>query len=215
MSMTGEFAGKAELRKHYLALRKAVPREERKRGDAAICGRILALDPFAAAPGVAAYVSDGAEPDLEPVCRAVLAAGKVLALPRFVPETGEYELARVPDPARDLVPGRYGLPEPRSEMAKVTPGADWLWLVPGVAFDGAGTRLGRGGGFYDRLLAAGAGHIIGVFRQVQFHAGRLPCEAHDRKLDMAVTEIQTYSCFGPGGRPAAPELDNQRKNLKQ
>ena len=76
---------------------------------------------------------------------------------------------------------------------RVTPEQDWLWLVPGVAFDGFGTRLGRGGGFYDRLLAAGFGHIIGVFRQVQFHAGQLPCEAHDRKLDSAVTEIQTYS----------------------
>ena len=206
---------KRALRKHYLALRAALAPEARACGDAAICRRLLALPILAAAPGVVAYAADGAEPDLGAVCARVLAAGKVLALPRFVPATGVYEAARVLDLARDLVPGKYGLAEPRGEMERVVPGPDWLWLVPGVAFDEFGARLGRGGGFYDRLLT-GAGWKIGVFRQMQFHAGALPCEAHDCKLDMAVTEIQTYSfCSGTGGTAAAPEHDNQRKNPKQ
>ena len=125
------------------------------------------------------------------VLEAVLRAGKVLALPRFCAATGDYEPVRVTDLGRDLAPGRYGLSEPLPDLPAAVPTADWLWLVPGVAFDRRGNRLGRGKGFYDRLLEKYEGIGVGVFYRRQFYEGVLPSAAHDRRLALAVTEIQT------------------------
>ncbi len=193
MTMAEE-AGRNEkkvLRQEYLARRRAIPADERLLLDRAIAARILALPEFERAPGVVAYCSDGSEPGLAAVLESALKSGKVLALPRFVAARGEYEPVRVANPDRDLAAGRYGLMEPGPGLPAVRPEADWLWLIPGVAFDRRGNRLGRGKGFYDRLLAEYRGIGVGVFYRRQFYDGELPCGGHDRKLALAVTEIET------------------------
>ena len=93
-----------------------------------------------------------------------------------------------------MVTGKYGLPEPGPDC----PAADeelvqtrTLHLVPGVAWDLRGVRLGRGGGFYDRLLEHVSGPVCGVYYSCQRSTADLPAEAHDRMLDMAVTEAFT------------------------
>ena len=207
---------KKELRREFLARRKALSPAERRLLDAAIASRIAGLECWARAKGVVAYAGDGQEPDLSAVCRLALAEKKTLALPRFEAAAGVYQPVEVTDLGTDLVTGKYGLMEPRAELPAAAPDADWIWLIPGVAFDAAGTRLGRGKGYYDRLLAVYGGVKIGVFYRMQFFAGRLPCAAHDRKLDLAVTEIETVK-FDPAraDEPAAPEQLNQRKNQRQ
>lgn len=182
---------KKVLRQEYLARRRAIPADERLLLDRAIAARILDLKEFELASGIVAYCSDGSEPDLAMVLESVLKCGKVLALPRFNAACGEYEPVRVENPVGDLVTGRYGLAEPEPGLPAVRPAADWLWLIPGVAFDRRGNRLGRGKGFYDRLLAEYEGIGVGVFYRRQFYDGELPSGAHDRKLALAVTEIET------------------------
>ena len=89
--------------------------------------------------------------------------------------------------------------EPASEPAADSPAAPpellakALWLVPGVAFDPACHRLGRGKGVYDRLLAQGAGKTIGIFYELQ-RCPVLPCEPTDMPLGAVVTESGLSGC---------------------
>lgn len=101
----------------------------------------------------------------------------------------------------DMVVGAHGIPEPGSHCTRLSPpdvtGSGTLWLVPGVAFDRAGRRLGRGGGHYDRLLAGGRGPRVGVAYDWQI-VPVVPCEPHDVRMHWVVTDARVY---GPGRDP--------------
>ncbi len=88
----------------------------------------------------------------------------------------------------ELRPGRYGVREPAATAAVEALGSDVLVLVPGVAFDESGGRLGRGRGIWDRALADARGAVVfGVGYELQV-VERIPREAHDRPMDALVTE---------------------------
>ena len=155
------------------------------------CGK--QLDRRAAeAPEVVAYAADSSEVDVRGVIELALQNGKSVALPRYNPERKLYELVFITDFERDTAPGKYGLPEPHKDLPVATLGEKPLWLIPALAFDKYGTRLGRGGGFYDRMLENAPGIRVGVFYQCQYSSEALPCEEHDQKLAMAVTEKSVY-----------------------
>jgi 5-formyltetrahydrofolate cyclo-ligase len=101
------------------------------------------------------------------------------------------DLHAVCDPAEDVAPGYRGIPEPRRHCAAVAiESIDWI-LVPGVAFDAHGRRIGYGGGYYDRLLPmlpATALRIAGAF-EAQL-VDRVPTAPHDLPLDAIVTEAR-------------------------
>ncbi len=182
---------KRELRKHFLALRAALSPEERLRADAAICRNIRRLACYREACCVAAYASDGREPDL-----FELAKERRFFLPRYVAAKCCYELVEICDLERDLVPAKYGLREPRPELPAATPeftANELLYLAPAVACTTAGVRLGRGGGFYDRMLAEARRPVVGVIYACQL-AKDLPREEHDRNVDVVVTERDIYLC---------------------
>ena len=144
-------ADKSELRRHFKAQRNALSPAQRREYDSAICQAVKTLSEFAAAEYIAAFVSFGAEPDV-----SSLFHGKSILLPRFNPGSQMYELVAVNDFKRDLLPGKYGILEPLPELPVFSPdlaASRALFLVPAVACDRKGIRLGRGGGFYDRLLA--------------------------------------------------------------
>ena len=126
------------------------------------------------------------EIDVWPLVMAAQGAGKTIALPRFVPETGSYAACRVSRLETDLQTGRFGIREPAAHCA------DWglnrldLILVPGVAFDLLGHRLGRGKGFYDRLLETLDGTTCGVAFDAQvFH--EIPVAPHDVRVNCILT----------------------------
>ena len=89
----------------------------------------------------------------------------------------------VPD-GEVLEPGSFGIPEPLSHWPRAVP---QMLLVPLLAFDAHGHRLGMGGGFYDRTLAAIPARTVGIAYAGQETAS-IPHEAHDRTLDMVLTE---------------------------
>lgn len=188
----GSGSDKDALRRFYLERRKAIPAAERLKFDRAIAENLRRLPEFQRLPGLAAFVAFGAEPDL-----SSLFPEKRLYLPRFSEDSGEYEFVRIDDPAGQLHPGKFGIPEPLADL----PAADWtlirrdvLILVPAVACDSGGTRLGRGGGFYDRLLdKAGGAAATAVIYGCQL-AEKLPREPHDRPMDRVVTEQQIFTC---------------------
>lgn len=151
----------------------------------AACERLLAA--LTPRPGtVALYVAVGEEADPGAAVAALLAAGTRVLLPRVAGE--ELELAAVRD-LRDLRPGFRGIPEPPGPAVPLEQvGAV---VTPGVAFDRAGTRLGRGSGHYDRLLARLRPEAlrIGFCFEAQV-AGTLPRDPHDQPVDVVVTERQ-------------------------
>jgi 5-formyltetrahydrofolate cyclo-ligase len=176
------------MRREKIAARRAIPRELRRVYDEAINESLILSPLLTAFPLVAAYVGDGSEPELGVSLRWVLGNGGRICLPSSDAKGGYFfaELESYPD---GLVEGAYGLLEPAPGSKRVDPEElkNALWLVPGVAFDESGGRLGRGKGVYDRLLACGCGLSIGVFYECQKVAS-LPKEGHDRSLDMIVTE---------------------------
>ncbi len=132
------------------------------------------------------YAPLPSEPDISPLLTDALAAGKLLALPRFNPATNAYEAVQVTDLAHDLALGPFQVREPVASCPVVPLNRLDLALVPGLGFDARGRRLGRGKGHYDRLLAGFTGMKIGVAFDFQI-VDEVPCEAHDIALDAVVT----------------------------
>jgi 5-formyltetrahydrofolate cyclo-ligase len=188
---------KSALRARALAARDALPAAQRAAATAAIAERIGRLASFAAARCVLLTLAFRGEWDTLPLVRAALAAGKTVVLPRVDPQARMLELRAIGDPAADVAPGWQGIPEPRAACPVLAPAdVDWA-LVPGVAFDPAGRRLGYGGGFYDRLLPLlgnGARRVAGAF-DVQIVA-RVPAAPHDLLVDTVVTETRTIEVRG-------------------
>ncbi len=179
------------LRKEKLHARRSLEAKRRTLADHAILERLEALPEYRAAKVVAAYASDGTEPDLMPLLKRAVSEGKTVCLPRWRCDLC-YEMA-VADRELTLVEGKWKMPEPPPE-AGTAPDSELkkaLWLVPGVAFDENGGRLGRGKGIYDRLLERAAGTVAGIFYECQKTAA-LPLEPHDRPLDLVVTERAVY-----------------------
>ena len=115
-------------------------------------------------------------------------------LPRVRPDhTLDHHAVRGPD---ELTPGPFGIAEPRPSCPTVAPAALDVILVPGVAFDRAGGRLGYGGGFYDRFLAACTGPRLGLAFALQLVAC-VPREAHDLPLAVLVTEAEVIRVAPP------------------
>lgn len=150
---------------------------------AAMARALTVLPVWQAAPAVFCFASLPDEPDTLPLLRAALAAGKRLCLPRVAGKT--LETVPVRDLA-DLAPGAYGIREPTGPAADLPPGT--LALVPCLAMDARGVRLGRGGGCYDRFLAGFAGPRL-VLCPAALVLPALPREAWD--IVFAPEEILT------------------------
>jgi len=181
---------KKAVRREKIALRRAMPPEIRSRADDAINRRLLEIVRTETPSALVAYVSDGTEPDLSPVMQYALQAGITLCLPRFE-QTGAYSIVMVR--SLDFPASHWGIPEPPADSPAAPSEllAKALWLVPGVAFDPACRRLGRGKGVYDRLLARGAGKTIGIFYELQ-RCEELPHEPTDQPVGRVVTESGVF-----------------------
>ena len=183
------------MREDLLAARLRLTPAERAVRSRAACERLVALDPFREARTVAAYAALGAEADPAAIVRAALAARKRLVFPRLVPGARSLELAAC-DPA-DLVPGERGTRQPPPSAPAVPLDEVDCVVVPGVAFDGAGRRLGRGGGYYDATLAAlprSTARLALAF-DLQLVA-EVPGEPHDRTVDAVATEARVVWASG-------------------
>jgi 5-formyltetrahydrofolate cyclo-ligase len=125
------------------------------------------------------------EIDTLPLIRLALSERKVVALPQYDRNSLGYRACRIEAVDR-LVTGAFGVREPAWSGPNLLLNQLDLILVPGVAFDLSGRRLGRGKGFYDRLLARIQGTKCGVAFEEQIQA-RIPVEPHDVLLDCLVT----------------------------
>ena len=177
------------MRSAVAAARDALDPAWRAQASVSLVRRIAALPTFVDAGNVLLTAPFRSEWDASPLIALALAARKVVALPRVEQSSRMLEIRRVVDPARDIVAGHRGLPEPDTRCERVPAASiDWV-LVPGIAFDRMGGRLGYGGGYYDRLLPvlpARAARVAGAFSAQIVDA--VPSAPHDITMDTVVTE---------------------------
>lgn len=126
------------------------------------------------------------ELDVWPLLEKLLKTAKVCALPAFDDQTQFYSARRVKNLETDIFTGQFGVSEPLAGCEEIPLNRFDLVLVPGVAFDARGNRLGRGRGFYDRILAEVSGIKCGVAYDFQL-VETVPTEAHDAPVDFIFT----------------------------
>ena len=151
----------------------------------AVCRLILESTAWQEAGQAMLYMPISGEIDVKALIENGLETGKTIALPRFSVEKNGYGACAIAN-LGDLVPGKFGIPEPSPGSQKMDTKQLDLAIVGGVAFDGLGGRLGRGGGFFDRLLADIPAKICGVCFDQQVYPD-VPLERHDVKMDIIAT----------------------------
>jgi len=173
---------------------------ERLRADETICARVTSLVACAQAQAVLTYLSFGSEVETRRIIAHALAHEKVVALPRV---TGPHVMAwHVVAPGFEpaLERGSFGVLEPADDPATRLDGvvlAHAVALVPGLAFDAEGHRLGYGGGYYDAFLGSFAGVSVGLAREAQVRpslAREGAVAPHDISVDFVVTERRMIAC---------------------
>lgn len=179
---------KAALRGELLAVRNGLDPAWRAGASATIVATVAGLPEVAGARAALGYAAVGTEVNIDALLRTWLVNDVALHLP-FV--TGEdLGVAPVADLDVDCAPGWGGVREPDPRRRRpVAPGGLDVAVVPGVAFDLDGRRLGYGGGHFDRLLARlrPSAPVVGVAFSTQV-VGRLPADEHDVAVHVLVTE---------------------------
>jgi len=192
-------AGKDDIRRDLLNERRRRA-SEGYGSPAAVWTRLEGLPCWPQARSVAAYLATAGEVSLDGLIESLLRAGRTVWLPRFSRAVGQYEMVRTTSLSDGLVPGAFGIREPRAVLAAVPaeelPDRGVLWLVPGVGFDPAGHRLGRGRGYYDRLLRGARGARVGIAWDWQV-VDEVPHADHDEPVQWIVTDSRTIACGGP------------------
>ncbi|WP_237537007.1 5-formyltetrahydrofolate cyclo-ligase [Streptomyces sp. SID5785] len=190
----GAHPDKQTLRRELLAVRKALPMSDVQKTEAVLAQRAFELDALAGARTVAAYVSVGGEPGTGALLDALRARGTRVLLPVLLADNdldwGLYEGAG--SLARVQHAGRMTLLEPSGPRLgpDAVLEADTV-LLPGLAVGADGTRLGRGGGSYDRVLArleaADTHPCLVVLLHDHEVLAEVPAEPHDKAVDAVVT----------------------------
>jgi 5-formyltetrahydrofolate cyclo-ligase len=186
---------KAGLRNQIRAVLKNVPPEKQKSDSEKICAKLKLESFFQSAASVLFFAPLPGEVDLWPLLEESLVAGRIVALPRFDPAGQGYAVRRVQNPVREIVTGQFGIREPAAGCAEILLRDLDLVLVPGIAFDLSGRRLGRGRGFYDRLLSEFRGAKCGIAFDEQI-AGEVPSEKLDIPMDFILTPSRCVKITG-------------------
>jgi len=195
--MTDLAIRKSLLRKSILAVRDRLPIEQRLSMSHAINGCLVAMPEYQEATTVLGYMNFGSEFVSGSWVEQALADGKRLALPRVNRHTNELDLYRVENPENQLAPGLWGIAEPlpeRCERLNELNEVEFA-LLPGVVFTRNGSRLGYGGGYYDKLLARMRTYPVLVAAAFALQMVQdVPQEATDIKVDWIVTEQGIIKC---------------------
>lgn len=189
---------KARLRAEAEGRRSAIATAKRVVSSADILGRLFELTAVSGASWIHFYVSIGAEVETTGMIAHALMKKKRVVVPRVDSAEKRLDLYEIASPVRDLAPGFRGIPEPNPEGRTAVPASTVeLFVIPGVAYDAAGRRLGRGGGYYDRLLAAARLERIVIAPAFDCQiVESVPAERHDLRVDFIVTEKRLIDCRG-------------------
>ncbi len=181
---------KNELRKYVIAARNKLAADIIKEKSSVITSKLIRLEEYRRAGTIMAYVDFRNEVQTGPIIEDALQRGKRVAVPVTDVANKKITPSLVKNYPEDLEPGTWGIPEPKPGLVRpIPPGEIDMVIVPGVAFDTAGNRLGYGGGFYDRFLpetAPGCVYVALAY-EIQIRPNVYPSE-HDQPIHILVTE---------------------------
>jgi 5-formyltetrahydrofolate cyclo-ligase len=185
---------KAEIRADMLARRRDVDDTTRRDAGRKIAKRMAESDAFARSWRFCCYLSTPHEVTSRYILRAVFDAGREACIPAWDPMAQTYGLFAY-DPHMPLITGHRGIREPAVHIPILPWNVD-CFIVPGLAFDSHGGRLGYGKGYYDRILAQTARTvpIIAVCYDWQVVDDPLPLEPHDIRIHMIITDQRLITC---------------------
>ena len=184
----GLLAEKKQMREAILASRDAMSAASRSAASRVIIGRVCELPAYQLARTALAYSGFGSEIETQALIEQIIADGKIAVLPRVDRATQSLILHSVKG-VGELVASKWGIREPPAEAPTVSASGIEFILMPGVAFDRTGNRLGYGRGYYDKLLTSvdpALARVAGAFScQIVV---KVPVAPHDQKIDTIITE---------------------------
>ncbi|MBR2354717.1 MAG: 5-formyltetrahydrofolate cyclo-ligase [Clostridia bacterium] len=177
---------KQALRKQFRTLRDSLRIEQKEALDRAICEQVAAHRLYREASVLLLFFPVRGEPNLLPLAEKAMKEGKTVGFPISYPHDRTMSFRAISD-LSELSPGTYGIPEPPQSGALLNARADALCLLPGLAFDRQGFRLGYGGGYYDRFLTEFPGTTLAPTYHM-YLVDRLPINGTDRPTHCLITE---------------------------
>ena len=181
-------AEKKQMREAVLSKRDAMSSATRKAASEAILERLFALPQYESANVVLSYIGFGSEIETQPFFERIIANGKIAVLPRVDRASQSLVLHSVRSIA-ELVTSKWGIREPASDAPTVPINAIDFVLIPGVAFDLTGNRLGYGRGYYDKLLSTANQALVRIAAAFSCQiVDAVPICSHDQKMDSIITE---------------------------
>lgn len=188
---------KENVRKEILVVRKVLSTEELIEKSKSVTERFLSTDLYKNANTIMAYIDFRNEVQTEKIIKTAIADGKRIVIPISIVETRQLVLSEIINYDSELEAGAYGILEPKEEyLREVKPEIVDLVLIPGVAFDERGYRVGYGAGYYDRFLErvrTDASKIALAFElQMVDYAHE---DSHDVPVDIIITEDRVLKCL--------------------
>lgn len=189
-------ATKDKLRREMQVKFAALTVADVRAKSAAIWERLAVLPEFSGATRRLIYVSTGMEVDTHGLIQQLLAMGGQVCVPYYDAAKKGYVPSALHDFHSDLAAGQFAILEPKPEAVRpVAANQIEVALVPGLAFDETGNRLGRGMGYFDRLLQSVRGVKIALAYDFQI-LNEVPAEAHDARVDFIITETRVVETKG-------------------
>ncbi len=187
---------KESVRKETLEARKAISNEELINKSESATDKLLSTDIYKNANMIMAYIDFRNEVQTEKIIKTAIADGKRIVIPISVVETRQLILSELINYDTELESGAYGILEPKAEYIRETDAklVD-LVLIPGVAFDERGFRVGYGAGYYDRFLETVRPDTSKIALAFELQMVEYAFEdSHDVPVDMIVTEDRIIKC---------------------
>jgi 5-formyltetrahydrofolate cyclo-ligase len=183
-------AAKIQIREDIAEIISALAESDIAKKVKAIEDRLFEFANFLEAKIALLYVSGDNEVQTSNIIKRAYSYNKIVVLPAFDPKTFEMELMKVDKFAQELKPGPRGVPEPNAGRCKIVPiDRIDIAIIPGIAFDEKGGRIGTGRGYYDRLipnLAVTTRKVALTFEEQIIP--QVPMESHDKHVDIIITD---------------------------
>lgn len=181
---------KQEIRSEVQSVVDALEDKERLEIQQAIEGRLFEFANFLEARIALLYVNTEYQVKTMEIVKRAYDYSKLVVLPVFDTQKYEMTLFKVDNPDKDLVKGPRGIPEPDTSRCKSVPiECIDIAIIPGMAMDEKGGRLGSGEGYYDRLIPQLpiTTRKVGLLHECQI-VPAIPMESHDKHVDIIITE---------------------------
>lgn len=177
---------KSELRKNLILKRKSLSEKEKALLDLKVTDNFLNSDLYLDSKGFLIYVSTDIEVDTRKIIEKAFSDGKAVAVPKCSKTDNKMDFYFIKS-FNDLKKGCFGIDEPSEECKRINDFNNHLCVVPGLAFDKNGYRLGFGKGFYDRFLSENNVTSVGLCYK-SFLLNNLPVEGFDKSVDFIITD---------------------------